>query len=387
MTTAITELSGRALRDVDTIAARAAREVVDAEGDLADSTRIPAQDVADTVAHLIRDFFRHLALGTDLDIPTVREVGRRRAGQGVPLAAVLHGFRIGFRHTWGALAALTTPDDTRTLRALLDQSDTMWHLLDTYSDELRAAYRDHSAELLRYAEAERHRHLSTLFSAETDAGARLHSAEALGLPRHGAHLVLAVRGDTPRHRSAWEAALSPRAGVLWHITPGGTAGLLSAPAAEDLTGAVLRVRITEDATRAGSSRTFARLEDAPEALRQARIALRAHPVASSRAHSYDEDPVASLVAAGGQDARALTDVILGPLDALPAQERGLLLETAAAWLDAAGSTEDAARSLYCHRNTVRYRLRRIEDLTGLPLKDPRNAARLHLALHTVRQHR
>ncbi|WP_432181367.1 PucR family transcriptional regulator [Streptomyces sp. NBC_00063] len=387
MSTTITELSGRVLHDVDTIAARAAREVIEAEGDLADCTRIPARDVADTVAHLIRDFFHHLALGTDLDIPTVREVGRRRAGQGVPLAAVLHGFRIGFRHAWAALAALASPDDTRALRALLDQSDTMWRLLDAYSDELRTAYRERSAELLRSAEAERHRHLGTLFSAETDAGARLLSAEALGLPRHGEHLVLAVHGDTARLRADWATALThQRAEVLWHVTPGGTAGLVSGPANEDLVAAVLRACPMDGATRGGVSMVFQRVEDAPNALHQARIALRAHPRDSTRAHSFDEDPVASLVATSGLDARALADVALGPLKTLPAHDRNLLLETAAAWFEAAGSTESAARALYCHRNTVRYRLRRIEELTGFELRDPRNAARLQLALHAARQY-
>ncbi|NEC06380.1 helix-turn-helix domain-containing protein [Streptomyces sp. SID7909] len=388
MSTTITELSDRALRDVGTIAARATAEVVEAEGDLADSTRIPAQDIADTVTHLIRDFFQHLAHGTDLDLPAVREVGRRRAGQGVPLAAVLHGFRIGFRHAWSALAALAAPDDTQALRALLAQSDTVWRLLDTYSDELRSAYRDRSAELLRTAEAERHRHLGTILSSEADAGARLLSAEALGLARHGSHLVLAVRGETPRQRVTWEAALArDGAGVLWHITPGGTAGLLSASAdREDTTAAALRTCVTEGTARAGVSMPFLRLEDAPDALRQARIALRAHPGRPSQAQCYDEDPIASLVAASGRDARALTGVLLRPLEALPPHERDRLIETAAAWFEAAGSAEAAAQALYCHRNTVRYRLRQLEELIDLPLRDPRNAARLQLALHTVRQY-
>ncbi|MEU9356720.1 helix-turn-helix domain-containing protein [Streptomyces sp. NPDC048301] len=388
MSTTISALSDRALRDVDAIAARATQEVIDAEGDLADSTRIPVQDIADTVTHLIRDFYRHVAHGTDLDIPAVREVGRRRAGQGVPLAAVLHGFRIGFRHAWSALAGLAAPDDTRTLRELLDRSDTLWRLLDTYSDELRAAYRDRSAELLRTAEAERHRHLGTLLGSETDAGTRLLSAEALGLARHGGHLVLAVQGETPGQRAVWEAAIArDGARVLWHIAPGGTAGLVSAAGhGAGTVEAALRSCVTERTARAGVSMPFPRVEDAPEALRQARIALRAHPGRLSRPHRYDEDPVASLVAAGGRDARALTATFLRPLDALPPSERELLLGTAAAWFDAAGSAEAAAQALYCHRNTVRYRLRRLEELIGLPLKDPRNAARLQLALHTARQY-
>jgi DNA-binding PucR family transcriptional regulator len=59
---------------------------------------------------------------------------------------------------------------------------------------------------------------------------------------------------------------------------------------------------------------------------------------------------------------------------------GELLETLDAFLAAGSVLESAARGLYVHPNTVRYRLRRITDVTGLAPLVPRDAFALAIAL-------
>ncbi|WP_448061067.1 PucR family transcriptional regulator [Cellulomonas hominis] len=59
---------------------------------------------------------------------------------------------------------------------------------------------------------------------------------------------------------------------------------------------------------------------------------------------------------------------------------GSLLETLTAYLGAGRSLEAAARTLYVHPNTVRYRLRRVADVTGWDPLDPREAHVLHTAV-------
>jgi hypothetical protein len=59
---------------------------------------------------------------------------------------------------------------------------------------------------------------------------------------------------------------------------------------------------------------------------------------------------------------------------------GDLLETAAAFLDGGGSVEGTGRALFVHANTVRHRLRRIAEVTGRDLSDPRDALVVRLAL-------
>ena len=60
--------------------------------------------------------------------------------------------------------------------------------------------------------------------------------------------------------------------------------------------------------------------------------------------------------------------------------RGVLLQTLAAYLATNGSPTDAADRLHLHRNTVLYRLGRIEDLLGVDLRNAEVRLALHLAL-------
>lgn len=57
-----------------------------------------------------------------------------------------------------------------------------------------------------------------------------------------------------------------------------------------------------------------------------------------------------------------------------------LLQTLACFLEESPSLEATARQLFIHPNTVRYRLRRVTELTGLSAQDPRDAYSLRIAL-------
>jgi len=83
----------------------------------------------------------------------------------------------------------------------------------------------------------------------------------------------------------------------------------------------------------------------------------------------------------GHARRFLVDSVHGPLVAA----RGELTTTLAAWFDQGGSVEATARALFCHPNTVRYRLRQVAELTGCSPSDPRDALTLQLALIVGRQ--
>ena len=66
---------------------------------------------------------------------------------------------------------------------------------------------------------------------------------------------------------------------------------------------------------------------------------------------------------------------------LPVRDaRSELLETATAFLDQGGSVEGTSRVLFVHANTVRYRLKRILEITGLAPGDARHAFTLRVAL-------
>lgn len=82
------------------------------------------------------------------------------------------------------------------------------------------------------------------------------------------------------------------------------------------------------------------------------------------------------LAGDGHARRTLVGEIYQPI----ADSGPVVVETLAAYLESGGSVEAAARLLFVHPNTVRYRLRRVTELTGLSPTDPRDGYTLHLAL-------
>ena len=57
-----------------------------------------------------------------------------------------------------------------------------------------------------------------------------------------------------------------------------------------------------------------------------------------------------------------------------------LVETVTTYLEQGFSLEAAARLLFVHPNTVRYRLRRVSELTGLPATTGRSGFTLWVAI-------
>jgi hypothetical protein len=71
---------------------------------------------------------------------------------------------------------------------------------------------------------------------------------------------------------------------------------------------------------------------------------------------------------------------LAAVEAYDAKHRGILADTLAVYLSVGASVSRAAQVLQVHHTTLRYRLRRIIEISGLRLDDPaeRLAAQLHL---------
>jgi DNA-binding PucR family transcriptional regulator len=63
---------------------------------------------------------------------------------------------------------------------------------------------------------------------------------------------------------------------------------------------------------------------------------------------------------------------------------GELGHTLEVYLEGGGALESCARALFVHPNTVRYRLRRVSEVTGLDPTDPRDALVLRTAVIVCR---
>ena len=147
-----------------------------------------------------------------------------------------------------------------------------------------------------------------------------------------------------------------------------------------------RLALTEAGgrVRAAVSRT-ARIESLRRSFHEARCALEATSLANGGAPEVashrDLGAFTLLLSLHDDDAlRAYADSILSPIEDGEGEYGSELLRSLEAYIEQNGQWERAARELYCHRHTLRYRIRRVEDLTGRDLSRAHDRIELWLAL-------
>jgi purine catabolism regulator len=78
--------------------------------------------------------------------------------------------------------------------------------------------------------------------------------------------------------------------------------------------------------------------------------------------------------------RAFAESMLAPLDAYDRDHGGELLDSLQAFLQHNARWETAAAQLFVHRHTLRYRMRKVEELTGRDLSSSFDRMEFWLAL-------
>lgn len=122
-----------------------------------------------------------------------------------------------------------------------------------------------------------------------------------------------------------------------------------------------------------------RLEDAHEAVGEAQAAAALAPVFSTRLVRWDRlGAYQLLLPLAGAAVPAPLRRLLDHADADP------LAATLETYLDRAGDARAAAEALFIHRTTLYHRLRRIEAITGLSLRDGDDRLVLHIGLRIRR---
>jgi hypothetical protein len=124
------------------------------------------------------------------------------------------------------------------------------------------------------------------------------------------------------------------------------------------------------------------LGEAARSLRWARqaLALSRLGILDGGTLRCDEHLSTLLLLADADLARTLLRGRLAPLAELRPGQRDRFAQTMLAWLELGTNTTDVARHMHVHPQTVRYRLRRVQELFGDQLRDPRRRFELILAL-------
>ncbi|MGW6841687.1 PucR family transcriptional regulator [Streptomyces sp. NPDC054958] len=356
--------------------------------------------IHDTLHQAVEGLLRG-ARGLPVELADARAVGALRAEQGLPLASLLRTHRRGGRLLWQSLTEAVTAHDRAALPGLLPGASVLWDVVDQMADAMTESYRRTETA---HGDRDRERRAALLDvlldgadgpSATEEAAAA--AAAQLGLPERGRFAVVVLAAEGPGTPSAPPAPPAPSAApapapgsgvasaprVLWRFRADGEVGLVELghhplESVRDL--------LAPLGVRAGVGPVVTAPAELPRAHRLAALALRTVPESEGpRTALLDERLPAALVAAQAELAGRLRQVVLGPVLALPAEDRRTLLTTLGTWLACQGSTTDAAQRLYCHRNTVSNRLRRVEQLTGRSLSDPRHVVELALAHAAVLQ--
>ena len=346
---------------------------------------VPHDDLHQSVRANIDYILASLTDSAAPNLTAPNATGRARAAQGAPLAEMLTAYRVGVAELWSAMAATARDLPGVPASDVIDLAGTVFAVQNTYTDAALTAYRDEAREMLRTQERERAALVEVILTGAAARGTLWEVANALRLPLDGSFLVVAAETDLghdpiPRAESAL-AVLDVRS--VWRLDADLSLGVLSLP---DRTrnAAVLNVLGRHATGRVGASPVFAELHQASWALELARLALGSHS-GDARVTQFRDSPIDLLVAAAPHAALEAARAVLGSLLALPEDELELLLGTFEAWVRANGSATAAGAELFCHPNTVRYRLRRIESGSGRTLNNPGDVAELVTAVRAWRE--
>jgi hypothetical protein len=383
----LAELAPPLLDQLDEMTARMISILERNQGSYADQGPVVLAELFEsTRANLergVRTLMGHAEDGGRAALDGAREVGRRRAAQGVPMETVLRAYRLGGQVTWEALrAAARAAEAPGDSDVLLEVAGSVWHVNDVQCAALAESYRTEERRLAGIDDQARQQVLDGLLGGRGGDPVFVRTAsELLALPLDG-RLVCAVAppddegsptlaGPGPRLlkrgvRSVWGWRSGVQVGVVaLGIRPvDDVLGWLG----ELATGPVGVSAVVEGAASVAS------------AWRLADTAARTLPAGLPRVVTIDDRLPEALLSSSPEITRRLVEQSLGSVLELAADERDVLLDTLAAFLAADGSPTRAAEQLYCHRNTVMHRLRRIEQVTGRSVADPRARLLWQLAL-------
>ena len=311
---------------------------------------------------------RSFGVGTGLALPVARTPG---AGAGVPQA-------------W-LVAARDGGPLTELDRLILHQAVTLVAL------ELLRRRVAHDTERRLAGDV-----LSGMLAGELRGGELARRLEPFGLRGRAAVLVLAPpRALRDPVEDVLSSALEAEPGGGLVATAGAlTCALLAADADDEALFAraeALRARVSAQVGTvlpAGAGRAAAP-GDVRRSYHEARCALEARTLGGANGSApppllatyRDLGSFQLLLALQDDDAlRLFCDSILAPIEAGEGPYVGELMRSLETFIECNGQWERAARRLFCHRHTLRYRIRRVEELTGRSLDSARDRIEFWLAL-------
>lgn len=328
-----------------------------------------------------------LRADTPFDTSRAEEIGRHRATVGVPLTALMDAFRIAGHHLWAATVEVGDRHPEIPHAAVLTTSSRIWEALDRYTEAMTSAYHGQATYQVIENAAERAALVEALLQGRPlDDYGVWEVAQLLGIPATGPYVVVAAEPRRVGQHAlpGVESMLrSVDVSSVWRLLPDvqmGVAHIVSDTVMEKTVALLGRAATSS----VGVSPRYQNLTDTARSLRYARVAMASDQEPGHHVTVFD-DSVLGVAAVSAPDVtQKLADIALGSFRDLPADEQRTLRDTFTVWLNNDGSVARAAEQLFCHPNTVRNRLRRIEEHSGRSIDIPRELAELCLAFEVVK---
>jgi hypothetical protein len=311
---------------------------------------------------------RDLRPPTDAELEQAAAIGRERAEQGLTVDAVLHAYRVTVAAVWSRFGELAR-ERGADVTSVLAFSETLWVWADAVMDTVGAAHREVELEQAREEQQRRDAFLLALLTGTLDATDLRRDSATFGLDADRLFTPFRARGSSAlSHRAI--VALTGEDGLAMALDRD-LAGIATRPP-EALPGIV---------TGIGPA---ARLEALPAAFAMASRALQtAVAFGQEGAFTLADLSIRPAIVADEVLGDAFAARYLEPLAGL-GRLGAELEETLRTWLDQGMRVDDTARALHVHPNTLRHRLRRFEEATETPLRDPRHLVELWWALERRR---
>jgi hypothetical protein len=160
-----------------------------------------------------------------------REIGRRRAAQGIPLEAVLRAYRLGGQVTWEALLKVSALAGGRHDTQLLRVAGTVWRANDGECAALAEGYREAQQRLAGLDDETRRRILDGLLDGRGDDPSFLRTAvQVLAMSLDGRLMaVVALPGEDGRSplEGVGQELLRHGARSVWGTRSGAQVGVVA----------------------------------------------------------------------------------------------------------------------------------------------------------------
>jgi hypothetical protein len=304
-----------------------------------------------------------------------QEIGAIEAREGRSLEPLQNALRLGARVAWRWLCA-AAGEPGLDMQALGRIGEAIFVYLDELAAACAAGYQEARAQVAGELERRRRRLLDLIIAdppASEEAIADLAKAASWTLPRRVALAALEARDDMragpplpPEVLIDWDR----RESCLLVPDPDGPgrAALID----RALAGWPAALGPAVPLSRASASLRWARKA----------LALGADGVieAGQGVIRCDEHMSTLLIFSDEELLRALCGTRLAPLERLRPAQRDRLAQTLLSWLQHGANANEVATLMHVHPQTVRYRLRQIDELFGPVLREPDARFELEIAL-------